>query len=117
MQTVFNVEIELISAIRRNIMEMSDSNDSHAVGPRRILNQLGVFVDIRTRIGGPRPQLASQSEAGVAESRPMRGRGSPHLASTLMTVGSAGRVSGARHTRDARHEDEMRASVLLCHAL
>ena len=124
MQTVIIVETELI--VRNLPQHYGDERIkwfAHSrVGSPRILNQLGVFVDIKTRIGCPRPPLRTpQSRPVTGCVHPIKGQGwrlwtnnslpscssSPHPWPQLWwQVASVGRVSGARHifchvTRDA----------------
>ena len=115
MQTVIIVETELI--VRNLPQHYGDERIkwfAHSrVGSPRILNQLGVFVDIKTRIGCPRPPLRTpQSRPVTGCVHPIKGQGwrlwtnnslpscssSPHPWPQLWwQVASKGRVSGARH--------------------
>lgn len=110
MQTVIIVETELI--VRNLPQHYGDERIkwfAHSrVGSPRILNQLGVFVDIKTRIGCPRPPLRTpQSRPVTGCVHPIKGQGwrlwtnrdpssalvfliTSSLAPTLMTSGQQG---------------------------
>ena len=108
-QTVIIVETELI--VRNLLQHYGDERFkwfAHSrVGSPRILNQLGVFVDIKTRIGCPRPPLRTpqsldasiQSKSRDADSEPIMGSLTFSHPCSLITSGQR----GARVWRTSHH--------------